>query len=64
MLALLHTFNLWRNGTAGKTTVVASDMNEALDRFCARLGYIDHADYCQEHGLTESDIHIEEVGKT
>jgi len=36
-------------------------MNHALDIFCSRHGFIDHADYCQENNLTESDINIESV---
>jgi hypothetical protein len=54
-------FNVWANGQHSKTTVIADDMNEALDRFCARHGFIDHADYCQEKELTDSDINIESV---
>ncbi len=49
-------FNVWRDRAAMKTTVVAADMDEALDRFCARHQFADHADYCQHHGLEESDI--------
>jgi hypothetical protein len=36
-------------------------MPDALDIFCARHGFIDHADYCQEKQLTESNINIQEV---
>jgi hypothetical protein len=37
------------------------DIYHALDIFCSRHGFIDHADYCQEKNLTESDINIESV---
>lgn len=52
-------FNVWHDSQHSKTTIIANDMNEALDRFCAHHGFIDHADYCQEKGLNESDINIE-----
>ncbi|WP_171907253.1 hypothetical protein [Burkholderia plantarii] len=54
-------FHVWRDGAASKTTVMAADMNEALDRFCARHGFVDHADYCQYQGIDESDINVEAV---
>ncbi|GLZ23136.1 hypothetical protein [Burkholderia plantarii] len=54
-------FNVWRDGAAMKTTVMAADMDEALDRFCARHRFIDHADYCRHHGIEESDINVEAV---
>jgi len=57
----MHLFNIWHDAQHGKTTVIADDMNQALDRFCARHGFIDHADYCREKGLTESDLNIEFV---
>jgi hypothetical protein len=56
-----HLFNIWHDAQHSKTTIIASDMNDALDKFCAQHGFIDHADYCQEKGLQESDINIEVV---
>jgi len=56
-----HLFNVWLDSQHSKTTIIANDMNEALDRFCVRHGFIDHADYCQEKGLEESNINIEQV---
>jgi hypothetical protein len=54
-------FNVWHDAQHSKTTVIAFDMNDALDKFCARHGFVDHADYCQKKGLQESDINIEIV---
>lgn len=54
-------FNVWADGQHSKTTIMANSMPQALDIFCARHGFIDHADYCQEKGLTESNINIQEV---
>ena len=56
-----HLFNVWHDAQHSKTTVRAQNMNEALDRFCARHGFVDHADYCQEKGLEESNLNIEQV---
>jgi hypothetical protein len=55
-------FNIWHDAQHSKTTIIAADMNEALDIFCARWGFIDHADYCQEKNLVESDLNIQFVG--
>jgi len=52
-------FNVWHDSQHSKTTIIANDMNDALDRFCAQNGFIDHADYCREKCLNESDINIE-----
>jgi len=57
----MELFNVWKDGQCGKTTVIANDMNDALDKFCQRWQYVDHADYCQEHELSESDLNIESV---
>ena len=54
-------FNVWADGQHSKTTIIADSMNEALDIFCARHGFIDHADYCQEKGLEESNLNIQAV---
>ena len=54
-------FNVWHDEHRSKTTIIADSMNEALDIFCNRHGFIDHADYCQEKNLNESDINIELV---
>lgn len=62
-------FNVWADGQHSKTTIMAESMPQALDIFCARHGFIDHADYCQEKGLTESnggwveEINIQEVAR-
>jgi len=54
-------FNIWADGQHSKTTIIADDMNEALDRFCARAGFVDHADYCRIVRITESNLNIEAV---
>ena len=54
-------FNVWINGQHSKTTVLADDMNDALDRFCALHGFIDHRHYCQEKEFEGSNINIESV---
>jgi len=56
-----NLFNVWHDAQHSKTTIIATDMNQALDIFCARHGFIDHADYCQEKNISESDLNIEEV---
>jgi len=52
-------FNVWADGQHSKTTIIADSIDEALDIFCARHGFVDHADYCQEKGLQESNLNIE-----
>jgi hypothetical protein len=52
-------FNVWVDGQNSKTTIIADSIDEALDIFCARHGFVDHADYCQEKGLEESNLNIE-----
>ena len=54
-------FNVWHDAQHSKTTIIANDMNQALDIFCSRHGFVDHADYCQEKGLAQSDINIQSV---
>lgn len=54
-------FNVWHNAQRSKTTIMADSMNDALDIFCARHGFVDHADYCQEKQLSESNLNIEQV---
>jgi len=56
-----NLFNIWHDGQHSKTTIIAADMNQALDIFCSRHGFIDHSDYCQEKNLSESDLNIQEV---
>lgn len=56
-----HLFNVWHDAQHGKTTIMADNMNEALDIFCNHQGFIDHADYCEEKQLKESDLNIELV---
>jgi hypothetical protein len=56
-----NLFNVWHDTQHSKTTIIATDMNQALDIFCARHGFIDHADYCQEKNILESDLNIQEV---
>ena len=60
---MTNLFNVWADGQNSKTTIIADSMPKALDIFCARHGFIDHADYCQEKGLTESNINIQEVAR-
>ncbi|WP_186045267.1 hypothetical protein [Burkholderia gladioli] len=54
-------FNVWREGAAMKTTVLARSASEARDLFCARHGFIDHAHYCAWCGISETDINVEVV---
>lgn len=54
-------FNVWRDGAAMKTTVLARSASEARDLFCARHGFIDHAHYCAWCGIGETDIRVESV---
>lgn len=56
-----NLFNIWHDGQHSKTTIIANNMNQALDIFCAQNGFIDHADYCQEKNISESDLNIEEI---
>ena len=56
-------FNVWADGQHSKTTIIANSMPEALDIFCIRHGFIDHADYCQEKQLEKSNINIQEVAR-
>ena len=60
---MTNLFNVWADGQNSKTTIIAESMPQALDIFCARHGFIDHADYCQKKGLTESNINIQEVAR-
>ena len=54
-------FNIWEDGDYSKTTIIADNMNEALDRFCVLHGFVDHADYCRMKKITESNLNIEVV---
>ena len=54
-------FNIWADGQHSKTTIIADDMNEALDIFCALHGFVDHADYCQFKKIAESNLNIQVV---
>jgi hypothetical protein len=54
-------FNIWADGQHSKTTIIADDMGQALDRFCALHGFVDHIDYCQIKRITESDLNIQAV---
>ncbi|WP_186084863.1 hypothetical protein [Burkholderia gladioli] len=54
-------FNVWRDGAAMKTTVIASNEAEVRDRFCARHGFVDHAHYCGWCGIEQTDIRVEAV---
>ena len=56
-------FNIWHDAQHSKTTIIADNMNEALDIFCSRHGFVDHADYCKEKQLTESDLNIQAVDR-
>ena len=56
-------FNIWHDAQHSKITIIADNMNEALDIFCSRLGFVDHADYCKEKQLTESDLNIQAVDR-
>jgi hypothetical protein len=61
MLKKESLFNIWVDGQHSKTTIFAHNMNEALDIFCAKHGFVDHVDYCQAKNLNESNINIEIV---
>lgn len=54
----MSNFNIWSEGQHSVTTVIANDMNQALDIYCNHNGFIDHADYCQERAIEESDLNI------
>lgn len=56
-----NLFNVWFDSDHSVTTIIADDMNIALDIFCKSKGYIDHADYCFENDIELSGINIEEV---
>ena len=56
----MKTYSIWQdNGVA--VDIESESMTDALDEFCADAGYIDHADYCQQMGLTVSPFNIVEV---
>jgi len=57
----MNKYNVWYDAQDSKTTIFATDMNQALDIFCAQNGFIDHADYCQEKNISESDLNIQEA---
>lgn len=54
----MNLFNVWADGENLKTMVIADNMNEAIDKFCARRGFVDYADFVQE---TSTDLNIESV---
>jgi hypothetical protein len=58
-----NLFNVWHDAQHSKTTIIATDIDQALDIFCARYGFTDHAEYCQEKNISEdeSDLNIQEV---
>jgi hypothetical protein len=56
--------NVWHPSQHSKTTVSTHDVGEALDIFCRRHGFADHADYCKRNALIESNLHTELVGQT
>jgi hypothetical protein len=58
-----NLFNVWHDRQHSKTTILAVSMNEALDIFCMRHGFVDHSDYCQEKNLAQSDLNIEGVAR-
>lgn len=55
-------FNVWATGQRAKTTIIASEADEAKDRFCQRHGYIDLRDYCVKAGVDMAFINVEQVG--
>ncbi|SAI73139.1 Uncharacterised protein [Bordetella ansorpii] len=57
----MSLFNVWRHGAAMKTTVIAGNCQQAVDRFCQRHGYADHAEYCRQRRLAQTDIHVQAV---
>ena len=57
----MKTYSIWvDNGVAIEIESDHASFNSVLDEFCANAGYIDHADYCQQMGLTESPFNIKE----
>lgn len=60
----MKTYSIWQdNGVAVELESNSESLNDVLDEFCAQAGYIDHADYCQQLGLTSSPFNIMEVNK-
>lgn len=54
-------FNIWAPRDFSKTTVIATDSEHALNIFCQRHGFADHAAYCVWHELAKTNLNIEAV---
>jgi hypothetical protein len=55
-------YEIWQdNGVSTIFESNAHSLNDVLDEFCAAAGYIDHADYALQFGLTDSPFNIKEV---
>ena len=55
-------YEIWTdNGIAVDFESSSSLLDAVLDEFCAGAGYADHADYCQQMGLTSSPFNIKEI---
>lgn len=52
-------FTIWLD-CQKEYVVEADNMDEALDIHCKNIGYVDHADYCQQYGLSKSPFNIVE----
>jgi hypothetical protein len=60
----MRTYSIWvDNGVAVDFESSSESFNDVLDEFCAMLGYIDHADYCEEMEFTVSPFNILETSK-
>ena len=60
----MRTYSIWvDNDDAIEFESSSESFNDVLDEFCAMLGYIDHADYCEEMELTVSPFNILETSK-
>ena len=53
--------NVWHPAQHSKTTVIADNVPQALDAFCQRHGYADHADYCRRNELAKTNLNSEVV---
>ena len=55
-------YEIWQdNGVSTVFESTSESFNDVLDEFCREAGYADHADYCQELGLTQSPFNIRAV---
>jgi len=55
-------YEIWQDN--GVSIIFESDshsFNDVLDEFCAAAGYIDHADYALQFGLTDSPFNIKQI---